>query len=130
LLVRYHNHHIPRLLHPLGFSVQRPRKRLARADAPARELWLRVRLLAIKKAARCRGVVMFGDEASFWLDGYYQLRSATSPHRTATAVTISACSLALAGSGSLAKSETALSPAESISSRCVVEQCLCILSVP
>src|SRR4029079_5233666 len=30
--VRYHNHHIPRLLHELGFSVQRPRKRLARAD--------------------------------------------------------------------------------------------------
>ncbi|TMQ13997.1 MAG: hypothetical protein E6J90_16340 [Deltaproteobacteria bacterium] len=33
---RYHNHHLPRLLHQLGFSVQRPRKRLARADlAPA-----------------------------------------------------------------------------------------------
>jgi len=29
--VRYHNHHIPRLLNQLGFSVQRPRKRLARA---------------------------------------------------------------------------------------------------
>jgi len=28
----YHNHHIPRLLHQLDFSVQRPRKRLARAD--------------------------------------------------------------------------------------------------
>lgn len=47
--VDYHNHHIPRLLHQLGFSVQRPRKRLARADAMAQEYWLRVRLAAIKK---------------------------------------------------------------------------------
>ena len=47
--VRYHNHHVPRLLHQLGFSVQRPRKRLARADAEAQEYWLRVRLPAIKK---------------------------------------------------------------------------------
>jgi transposase len=47
--VRYHNHHVPRLLHQLGFSVQRPRKRLARADAEAQAYWLRVRLPAIKK---------------------------------------------------------------------------------
>jgi transposase len=47
--VRYHNHHVPRLLHQLGFSVQRPRKRLARADAEAQEYWLRVRLPTIKK---------------------------------------------------------------------------------
>lgn len=47
--VRYHNHHVPRLLHQLGFSVQRPRKRLARADAEAQEYWLRARLPAIKK---------------------------------------------------------------------------------
>lgn len=47
--VRYHNHHVPRLLHQLGFSVQRPRKRLARADIEAQEIWLRKRLPAIKK---------------------------------------------------------------------------------
>jgi transposase len=47
--VRYHNHHVPRLLHQLGFSVQRPRKRLARADAEAQAYWLRERLPAIKK---------------------------------------------------------------------------------
>jgi len=47
--VRYHNHHVPRLLHQLGFSVQRPRKKLARADAEAQGFWLRVRLPAIKK---------------------------------------------------------------------------------
>lgn len=50
--VRYHNHTVPRLLHELGFSVQRPRKRLARADAEAQGLWLRVRLPAIKKKPR------------------------------------------------------------------------------
>jgi transposase len=47
--VRYHNHHIPRLLHELGFSVQRPRKRLARADAEKQAVWLRETFPAIKK---------------------------------------------------------------------------------
>jgi len=47
--VKYHNHHIPRLLHRLDFSVQRPRKRLAKADAEAQEYWLRTKLPAIKK---------------------------------------------------------------------------------
>lgn len=47
--VQYHNHHVPRLLHTLGFSVQRPRRRLARADVEAQATWLRERLPAIKK---------------------------------------------------------------------------------
>jgi transposase len=47
--VRYHNHHVPRLLHQLGFSVQRPRKRLARADLERQAYWLRTTLPAIKK---------------------------------------------------------------------------------
>ena len=47
--VKYHNHHIPRLLHKLGFSVQRPRKRLARADKERQEYWLRKKFPAIKK---------------------------------------------------------------------------------
>lgn len=47
--VRYHNQHIPRLLHQLGFSVQRPRKRLARADAERQAVWIRTTLPAIKK---------------------------------------------------------------------------------
>ena len=47
--VRYHQRHIPRMLHRLGFSVQRPRKRRAKADADAQEYWLRKRLPAIKK---------------------------------------------------------------------------------
>lgn len=53
--VRYHNHHVPRLLHKLGFSVQRPRKRLARADAQAQARWLRETLPAIKKKRRPAG---------------------------------------------------------------------------
>lgn len=47
--VRYHNHHIPRLLHQLRFSVQRPRKRLARADLARQATWLRETFPAIKK---------------------------------------------------------------------------------
>lgn len=47
--VGYHNHHIPRMLNELGFSVQRPRKRLARADAEAQATWLRITFPAIKK---------------------------------------------------------------------------------
>jgi transposase len=47
--VRYHKHNVPRLLHELGFSLQRPRKRLARADLAAQANWLRKDLPAIKK---------------------------------------------------------------------------------
>ena len=50
--VSYHNHHVPRLLHQLGFSVERPRKRLAKADKEAQARWLRERLPAIKKKPR------------------------------------------------------------------------------
>ncbi len=47
--VQYHPGHVTRLLHQIGFSVQRPRKRLARADHEAQELWIRKRLPSIKK---------------------------------------------------------------------------------
>lgn len=46
---RYHNHSVPPLLHKLGFSVQRPRKRLARADLDAQAFWVKKRFPAIKK---------------------------------------------------------------------------------
>ena len=49
LLRPYHNQHVPRLLHKLGFSVQRPRKRLARANSEAQDYWLRKRFPSIKK---------------------------------------------------------------------------------
>ena len=47
--VRYHKHNVPRILHELGFSMQRPRKRLARADLEAQAAWRRQKLPAIKK---------------------------------------------------------------------------------
>lgn len=47
--VRYHKHNVPRLLHELGFSLQRPRKRLARADLQAQATWMRETFPAIKK---------------------------------------------------------------------------------
>ena len=47
--VRYHKHNVPRLLHELDFSIQRPRKRLARADAAAQATWFRKTFPAIKK---------------------------------------------------------------------------------
>jgi transposase len=47
--VKYHNHHVPRLLHKLGFSVQRPRRRLARADHKRQAVWLKKTFPAIKK---------------------------------------------------------------------------------
>jgi transposase len=47
--VTYHKHAIPRLLHSLGFSLQRPRKRLARADSDKQATWLRKTFPAIKK---------------------------------------------------------------------------------
>lgn len=47
--VSYHNHYVPELLHQLGFSVQRPRKLLARADAAAQEAWLLERFPRLKK---------------------------------------------------------------------------------
>ena len=47
--IRYNHNYVPRLLHQLGFSVQRPRKRLARANAEAQAIWLRERFPRIKK---------------------------------------------------------------------------------
>lgn len=50
--VSYHPQSVARLLHEMGFSVQRPRKRLARADAEAQSTWVRERLPAVKKKPR------------------------------------------------------------------------------
>jgi transposase len=47
--VSYHKQHIPKLLHQLGFSVQRPRKLLARADVEAQQHWREHRLPEIQK---------------------------------------------------------------------------------
>ena len=47
--VAYHPGHVRKLLHTLGFSVQRPRRVLARADAVAQDRWHRRTYPQIKK---------------------------------------------------------------------------------
>jgi transposase len=45
----YHPGHVRKLLHKLGFSMQRPRRVLARADAAAQDRWRRRIYPALKK---------------------------------------------------------------------------------
>ena len=47
--VSYHPQSVAKLLHRMGFSVQRPRKRLARADPASQATWVQDRLPEIKK---------------------------------------------------------------------------------
>ena len=47
--VQYHPGHVRKLLHGWGFSVQRPRRVLARADAEAQDRWRRHIYPALKK---------------------------------------------------------------------------------
>jgi len=47
--VEYHPGHVRKLLHAWGFSMQRPRRVLARADAEAQDRWHRRIYPAIKK---------------------------------------------------------------------------------
>ena len=47
--VAYNWKYVPELLHKLGFSVQRPRKKLSRADHEAQEFWLRKTFPKLKK---------------------------------------------------------------------------------
>jgi transposase len=53
--VQYSWKYVPELLHKLGFSVQRPRKKLSRADHEAQEYWLRVTFPKLKKSPPARG---------------------------------------------------------------------------
>jgi transposase len=48
--VAYSWKYVPELLHKLGFSVQRPRKKLSRADHEAQEFWLRETFPKLKKS--------------------------------------------------------------------------------
>jgi hypothetical protein len=56
--VQYHPGHVRKLLHSLGYSVQRPRRRLARANAWEQDRW----------AHRKNWALIFTDEASFRQD--------------------------------------------------------------
>src|SRR5215467_15900809 len=54
--VQYHPGHVRKLLHDLGFSVQRPRRVLARANAAAQDRWhRRIYPMLKKKPARETG---------------------------------------------------------------------------
>jgi transposase len=50
--VTYHPQSVPRLLHEMGYSVQRPRKRLARADPVAQATWAQETFPALGKKPR------------------------------------------------------------------------------
>jgi len=53
--VQYHPGHVRKLLHAAGFSVQRPHRVLARADASAQDKWHRRTYSGLKKPARDSG---------------------------------------------------------------------------
>ena len=53
--VQYHAGHVRKLLHWLGFSVQRPRKKLARADEEKQSRWRRYTLPRLKKTPKRKG---------------------------------------------------------------------------
>lgn len=47
--ITYHPAHVSRILHELGFSVQRPKKALAQADKVVQSRWIRYKYPRIKK---------------------------------------------------------------------------------
>ncbi len=53
--VTYHPAHVSRILHDIGFSVQRPRKTLARADKSVQSRWVRYKYPTIKKKPKAKG---------------------------------------------------------------------------
>ena len=52
--IQYHPAHISRILHELDFSVQRPKKTLARADKTLQSKWTRYKYPDIKKKPKAR----------------------------------------------------------------------------
>lgn len=50
--VRYHPGHVRKLLHSIGLSVQRPRRKLARADEEQQSRWRRYTLPRLKKTPK------------------------------------------------------------------------------
>ncbi|MBI4370536.1 MAG: IS630 family transposase [Elusimicrobia bacterium] len=53
--VSYHPAHVSRILHDLRFSIQRPKKTLARADKTLQSRWIRYRFPDIKKKPKAKG---------------------------------------------------------------------------
>jgi transposase len=52
--VVYHPGHVRKLLHELGFSVQRPRRVLARAEPREQDRWRRYTYPNLKKKPKAR----------------------------------------------------------------------------
>jgi transposase len=64
--VLYNRHYVCTLLHNLGFSFQKARFVSDHLDAATRLAWLQDTWPAIVRAAkRCKGLILFEDEASF-----------------------------------------------------------------
>lgn len=53
--ISYNPAHVSRILHDIGFSVQRPRKMLAKADKTIQSRWVRYKYPNIKKKPRGKG---------------------------------------------------------------------------
>ena len=54
--VSHHPAHVCRLLHKLGFSVQRPQKTLAQADESLQSRWIRYQYPAVKKKPKAKAL--------------------------------------------------------------------------
>jgi transposase len=52
--ISYHPAHVSRILHELGFSVQRPQKTLARADKTLQSHWIKYRYPELKKKPKAK----------------------------------------------------------------------------
>jgi len=67
--IHYHPGHVRKLLHRAGFSVQRPRRVLARANAYQQDRWQRYTYPSLKKKRSDKNwALIFTDEASFRQD--------------------------------------------------------------
>lgn len=50
--ISYHHDHVRKILHNMGFSVQRPNKKLALAKPELQQKWVRKTYPALKKSAK------------------------------------------------------------------------------
>ena len=66
--IHFHTSHVCRLLHQLGFSVQRPKRLLMCADPVEQAHWRQHIYPGIKASCRSRAALLFEDEASFRQD--------------------------------------------------------------
>jgi transposase len=68
--ISYHPHHVAKVLHARGFSVQKPQRMLALADATAQFRWETETKPEIARLARAKGArIFFEDEMSLATQG-------------------------------------------------------------